>query len=59
MTASWDLTKLFSGINDPKINQAIAEATSSADAFEKTYRDKITQLSADGLLRCLKDVESF
>ena len=56
---TWDLTELFPGITDPKINQAITEATAAADAFEKTYRGKITSLSAEGLLQCLRDVEAF
>ena len=56
---TWDLSELFSGISDPKVNQAIEEAKVLADAFEKAYRGKITQLSAEGLLRCLRDVEAF
>ena len=56
---TWDLTELFADIIDPKINQAIAEATATADAFEKTYRGKIILFSAEGLLQCLKDVEAF
>ena len=56
---TWDLTELFADIIDPKINQAIAEASATADAFEKTYRGKIILLSAEGLLQCLKDVEAF
>ena len=31
----------------------------AANEFEKTYRGKITQLSPEGLLQCLIDVESF
>ena len=56
---TWDLTELFSNVTDPKIQEAISEATTSADAFEKKYRGKITSLSADGLLECLRDVEAF
>ena len=56
---TWDLTELFQNINDPKINQAIAETTAAASAFEKTYRGKITQLTPEDLLHCLIDVESF
>ena len=56
---TWDLTELFPGITDPEINQAIVEATAFAGAFEKAYRGKIAQLTAEGLLRCLMDVESF
>jgi oligoendopeptidase F len=56
---TWDLTELFSGIADPKINQAIAESTAAANTLEKTYRGKITSLSPEGLLKCLSDVETF
>ena len=56
---TWDLTELFPSITDPKINQAISEATAVANEFEKTYRGKITSLSPDGLLRCLQDVEAL
>ncbi len=56
---TWDLTELFPGISDPKVDQAISEAKIIADAFEKTYRGKITNLSPDDLLRCLRDVEAF
>jgi len=56
---TWDLTELFSCATDPKINQAIAQATAMADAFEKAYRGKIAQLTPEGLLRCLQEVETF
>jgi oligoendopeptidase F len=56
---TWDLTELFSCATDPKINQAIAQATAMADAFEKAYRGKIAQLTPEGLQRCLQEVESF
>jgi oligoendopeptidase F len=56
---TWDLTQLFSNLTDPKIDVAIAEATTAADAFEKKYRGKIGALSADGLLQCLRVVEAF
>ena len=56
---TWDLTELFPSITDPKINQAIINATALADTFEKTYRGKITSLTAIGLLKCLQDMEVF
>jgi oligoendopeptidase F len=56
---TWDLSELFPSLTDPKIDQAIAEATALADTFEKTYRGKIASLSVDGLLQCLRDVEAF
>ena len=39
---TWDLTELFPSITDPKIQQAITQATAKANEFEKTYRGKIT-----------------
>ena len=56
---TWDLTELFSSVTDPKIQEVISQAAASADAFEKKYRSKITSLSPDGLLQCLRDVEAF
>ncbi len=56
---TWDLTELFPSITDPQIEQAIAEATAMANAFEKTYREKIANLSTEELLRCFKDIEKF
>ena len=56
---TWDLTELFPSVTDPKINQAITKATALADAFEKAYRGKIAMLTADGLLRCLQEIEAF
>ncbi len=56
---TWNLTELFGGITDPKIKEAITQATAGADAFEEAYRGKITSLNADGLLQCLRDVEAF
>ena len=56
---TWDLTELFPSITDPQIEQAIAETTAMANAFEKTYREKIANLSTEELLRCFKDIEKF
>ena len=55
----WDLSELFPSITDPKINQAITEATALANAFEKTYWGKIANLNADDLLRCFRSMEAF
>jgi oligoendopeptidase F len=56
---TWDLSELFPSITDPKINQAISQATVLAEQFEKAYRGKISSLTADGLLQCLRDMEAF
>ncbi len=56
---TWNLTELFNGISDPKIEQVITETTVEADQFERKYRGKISDLSAEGLLQCLREVEAF
>ena len=56
---TWDLTELFTDASDPKIKETIRQATQIADDFEKKYRGKISSLSAEGLLGCLREVEAF
>lgn len=56
---TWDLTELFPSISDPKINQTIAEATTFTNEFQKKYRGKIAGLSADNLLECFREIETF
>ncbi|MDR1991963.1 MAG: M3 family oligoendopeptidase [Nitrososphaerota archaeon] len=56
---TWDLSELFLGVTDPKINQAITQAAACADMFEEKYRGKMAGLSAGGLLECLREVETF
>ena len=56
---TWDLTELFTSITNPKVDQAISEAKAQADSFEKAYRGKIASLSAEGLMRCFQDIETF
>jgi oligoendopeptidase F len=55
----WDLTELFPSETDPKVDQAIAQVQALANAFEKTYRGKITRLTPDALLQCLRELEDF
>ncbi len=57
--ATWNLTGLFPSITSPEIQQAINKATVAADEFEKNYRGKIINLSPEGLLQCLRDIEAF
>ncbi|MGD6852883.1 MAG: M3 family oligoendopeptidase [Candidatus Bathyarchaeia archaeon] len=56
---TWNLTPLFTGPTDPKIEQAIQEATNNADTFEKNYRGKIANLSPQELLKCFQEIETF
>ncbi|MCL2358779.1 M3 family oligoendopeptidase [Candidatus Bathycorpusculum sp.] len=56
---TWDLSGLFLGVTDPKINMVITQATMQADLFEGKYRGKMSGLSAEGLLECFREVEAF
>jgi oligoendopeptidase F len=38
---AWDLSDLYAGVDDPRINSDLAEALRRAEAFERTYRGKI------------------
>lgn len=57
--ATWNLTELYPNITSPQIEQTINWATAAATEFENKYRGKITQLSPEGLLQCLRDIEAF
>ena len=37
---TWDLSSLFSGIDDPKIEEAWSKLNSRADAFSAKFRGK-------------------
>ena len=38
---AWDLSDLYAGLDDPKIEQDLTEAQKRAEKFEKSYRGKI------------------
>lgn len=57
----WDLTALFSGIDDPRIEQVWTKANSDADAFAERYRGRIEapDLTASTLARALTEYEAL
>ncbi|HEY0866046.1 MAG TPA: M3 family oligoendopeptidase [Fimbriimonas sp.] len=57
----WDLTALFSGLDDPRIEATWSEASRNADAFAAMYRGKIDtpDLDAETLASSLAEVESL
>jgi oligoendopeptidase F len=60
MTAPvWDLSALFSGIDDPKIEATWADLHKRAATFEKVFRGKIDSVDLDSfiLLEALKENE--
>ena len=44
---NWDLSDLYSGINDPKISEHLDNAQSLSNNLERKYKGKIASLSGD------------
>lgn len=57
----WDLSDLYSGIDDPKIEAVLDEQMKRADAFSEKYRNKIdcTDLTAETLNEAISEYESL
>ena len=57
----WDLSRLFSSIDDPKIETAWSGLHARADAFAATYRGKIESgsLSPQGLSQAIQSLEEI
>src|SRR5579884_1706794 len=59
---AWDLSDLYRAVDDPKINEDLAEAMSRAQAFEASYRGKIdvpAGPAAADLRRAMEELESL
>lgn len=57
----WDLSALFSGMDDPKIESAWSSLTAEAAEFDRNYRGKInsSDLSPSILLKAIQDAEQL
>src|SRR5215510_6854333 len=57
----WDLSELYSGPEDPRIETDLAETQRRAEAFAHTYRGKIAsgQLDGPALARVLAEYEAL
>jgi oligoendopeptidase F len=53
----WDLTDLFEGIDDPRIDADVAEAEAAAAAFRERHHGKIAELDAPGLAEAVAEHE--
>lgn len=53
----WDLSDLYSGPNDPAIEQQLTNVERKAQAFERSYRGTITDRASD--LHILKAIRSY
>jgi oligoendopeptidase F len=56
---TWNLTELFSGTSDPRIEQAITESMAAVHEFERKYRQKVGTLDPVSLQKCLRELEDF
>jgi len=57
----WDLSALFSGIDDPRIEQVWTKANADADSFAERYRGQIEapNLTAQTLAQALSEYEAL
>ena len=56
---NWDLSDLYEGISDPRVEKDFERISARADRFEKKYRGKIKSpsLTAGELAGAVKEVE--
>ena len=54
---AWDLSDLFEGIDDPRIDDEIAKAEADAAAFRERYHGKVAELDAPGLAAAVAEHE--
>ena len=54
---AWDLSDLYNGINDPKIEADLEKYRKNAISFSRKYKGKLELLSAKDCLSMLKDCE--
>ena len=57
----WDLSALFSGMEDPKIEETWVRSMAAAESFERSYRGQIDcpDLTPELLVSALADLESI
>lgn len=56
---AWDLSDLYHGIDDPKINKDIKDYNKRAAAFEKKYKGKLSLMPAETFAQALKELENM
>ena len=53
----WDLSALFSGMDDPRIEREWTAAEAGVEAFEAAYRGKVADLSPENLEAAIAEME--
>lgn len=56
---AWDLSDLYKGIDDPKIQKDLEKYKKNAEQLAKKYKGKIKNLSAEEFLQAVKSVEEM
>lgn len=59
MPVRWDLSFLFSGIDDSRVDRVWETALAQVDDFSKKYRGRIANLGADELAEAIREVEGI
>ena len=55
----WDLSALYTGLDDPGIGRDHATAETRAEAFATRYRGRIAELAAAGLCEALQELQDI
>ena len=55
----WDLSALFSGMDDPRIAESWARAEGGVDAFAEKYRGRVAELSPEELEAAIAQMEAL
>jgi len=55
----WDLSELFSGLDDPKIDIVLNESRQQAEGFVKQYRGKLGDLTPEALAGAYNELEAI
>lgn len=56
---AWDLSDLYNGINDPKINEDLQKYQKMAEKFAADYKGKLKSMSAADFAKTLKTYEDM
>jgi oligoendopeptidase F len=57
--ATWDLSDLYKGMDDPALNADLGAADAEADALDAAYRGRMAGLSADDMAELLRRYEAL
>ena len=56
---TWDLSDLYAGPDDPRIEADLARALAAAQRFAERYRTRVAELDAAALVAAIDELEAF